>query len=666
MAKIANTNALVASASEIKLEDRGEIQRLAMRKEKWQQDAWEMYDNVAEFGYGVDVLADTIARLTLFVAKRPKDPTEVPSPMEEINQLDEQVLAPLASPVSGHGDLLRALAQNLLVPGECFLMGRNARTPSVAEPAMWDVYSTEEVKADSSGQVKIRTAKDWELVTETKDRLTRIWIRHPRNGQLAHSAARRLLDIGEEILLIQRTIRAAARSRIASNGLLFLSSKLSFGSIDHTRDGQDGSAAQDPFIQKFTETAVANIRDEGVASAVVPIIVRGEGLPDEMVKFIAMANPADEKLLARLEHAIRRLATGMNLPAEVITGLGDISHWGQWFSDENMFKAHAQPLAIAICDALSRALLPDKPDYMIWYDSRAVTSRPNRSEDTKYAYDNELINNVEARAGLGFADVDAPTDEERLTRLVLEKGSLDPALTQALLAKMLGLQLEVTPSSAAPAPPAPAPPAAPAAAQPAPNGPPAVAGSASADIASASDKVQTWLRDIGQRMSILDARLRERLWVSADAEMTRALERIGSRLRSLAKKDPTALAAIASVANIDVAATLGVSMVNQLGADGNVIFEESVAVLAPKFERWVAEFQAHALELVPGLDDAAHQAYSHRQATERAAAWTWLSQQLLETGKALIYNPHPDPKAGSLRIDYSMIREAVARAGGAK
>lgn len=79
------------------------------------------------------------------------------------------------------------------------------------------------------------------------------------------------------------------------------------------------------------------------------------------------------------------------------------------------------------------------PDHLInrvviWADTSQVVTRPDRSQAANDGYDKRLLSADAWRAARGFTDSDAPTADELLQRLVLDRGQLSPDLVQTLLA----------------------------------------------------------------------------------------------------------------------------------------------------------------------------------------------------------------------------------------
>jgi hypothetical protein len=134
----------------------------------------------------------------------------------------------------------------------------------------------------------------------------------------------------------------------------------------------------------------------------------------------------DEKLLDQRAAAIKRLATNLDIPADVLLGLGDMNHWSAWNVEESGIKIHIAPTAELISFSLTTGYLrpmlkaQDKPltgpngrPIVVWYDPSEITVRPDRSQSTVAAYDRFEVPGRVLRREAGLSEeADAPTPEE--------------------------------------------------------------------------------------------------------------------------------------------------------------------------------------------------------------------------------------------------------------
>ena len=70
---------------------------------------------------------------------------------------------------------------------------------------------------------------------------------------------------------------------------------------------------------------------------------------------------------------------------------------------------------------------------VVWYDPSAVATRNDRAADADSGFEKNTISADTWRRAHGFTDADAPTATEIALKLLIEKGSFTPELSEALL-----------------------------------------------------------------------------------------------------------------------------------------------------------------------------------------------------------------------------------------
>lgn len=696
--------AIVASARRIDLSDAKATKKAMGKRQSWQADAWVMFDAIGEVKYADNFLANAVGRLRLYPAVQ-MEPDGPPVPIEDSDLPDtvkaaaRDALSRIRLDIGGQGALLRALALNLEVAGECWLIGY-PDVPAAAAPAgqqivepreeRWEVRSVSEVFLTADGKVSVKqdpVSQPEELDPDTL--LFRIWEPHPQWINLPDSPLHGVLSECDELLILSRMIRAQARSRLGA-GIMLVPTEVSFGGPDQTT-GEDES---DPFAVKLMDSMMAPIGDEGDPSAVVPLVIRakGEHLHPDMFRHITLDRPVDATAAAQRQELLQRIAQGLNLPPEVILGMAQSNHWTAWQVDASTFSSHIEPRAIGIVQSLGavvfRPLLEAyegvTPELaarvMVWYDESEVVTQPDRAQDAKDAHDRHAISDDALRKATGFGDTDKPSDEELARRLAVARGLVDAPTTQALLAMyaMLGkpfldqvdARMDAIPATSSVGG-APKPAGAPDTAPKPPNpdaGPPPGNGSdqAAALLAAAGTNP-------GRRLAAIDRDLFVRLRVAADAALARTLEKAGARLRTKAGKVLAARQAVNGVDNHLVASTLGAAMVAAVGATDDELLADQFDQLHRQWDAWVTAAQAAALATAVSswaINDTQREAAERAQAEHRDEAWAWLAGALLALARQRLYDPHPDaPEVGehdpTMAIPAAMIREAMARAGGA-
>ena len=70
-----------------------------------------------------------------------------------------------------------------------------------------------------------------------------------------------------------------------------------------------------------------------------------------------MEKPINQHSEAQKMETIRRMATAMDLPNEVLLGMADTNHWTAWQIKEETFQTHIRPFVEMICNSIGSARL---------------------------------------------------------------------------------------------------------------------------------------------------------------------------------------------------------------------------------------------------------------------------------------------------------------------
>jgi len=457
--------ALTAAAAQVKMNDKAETDQFKARRSssvyQWQQEAWEYYDAIGEIKYAFSLVGSVISRIRLYTAVV-ESPTEAPVALENSDKVDpslsdaaERALARLDSAYGGQAGLLRDAALNILVTGECYLVQMPARIGQ-GTPESWDIRSVDEIKIDGRGQYIITSRRDINSVTPIiipKDAFVgRIWRAHPRYSDEPDSSLNGVLDLCGELLLLNRTFRATARSRLNA-GAMYLPDGLSVSAgpeSDYQFDDEVDITApvveeeEDEFEEQLIDAMTTPISDESSASAVVPLIIRGPAELGDKIKLFKFERSFDEALVNRADRVLERIMQGIDVPKDVVTGLANVKYSNAVQIDEALYKAHIEPLMLLLADAITVVYLrpylksvgyapADVDRLVVWYDPSAVSTRNDRASDADVGFDKMAVSYEAWRDAHGFSEADAPTPNEVALRMMLEKGSITPELTQAIL-----------------------------------------------------------------------------------------------------------------------------------------------------------------------------------------------------------------------------------------
>ena len=467
---------LTAAAAQVNLNDKGEAEQFKARRQSasssWQTEAWEYYDAIGEVKYAFNLVASVVSRIRLYAAAV-QNPNETPAPITSVDKVDERLAAAaqraldrLDSAFGGQAGLLKDAALNLQVTGECYLVQMPERLGS-GLPESWDIRSVDELQVDQKGNYIINPRRDigggntTMMSQGSKDILKlprssfvgRIWRAHPRYTQESDSSLRGLLDLCAELLLLNRTFRATARSRLNA-GALYLPDGLSVAASpdpDYPYD-EDGNyneqynpeEAADDFEDQLIDAMTTPIKDEDSASAVVPLIIRGPAELGDKIKQFKFERSFDPSLAQRADRVLERIMQGLDVPKDVVTGLANVKYSNALQIDEALYKAHIEPLMLLIVDALTVMYLrpyliangyslDEVRNVCIWYDPSLVATRNDRASDADSGFEKMAVSYDAWRRAHGFSESDAPDPTEFALRMVLQKGMITPELTEAML-----------------------------------------------------------------------------------------------------------------------------------------------------------------------------------------------------------------------------------------
>ena len=411
-------------------------------KKPWQREAWEFYDLVGELHYAATWISSVCSRAVLVAAVRNSDGLVSPS---DPNSDESRILEELFGGVKGQSQMIRALALHLFVAGECYIVGRSRQEEDggVAEEDLWEVVGIEEI--DSNGDV-------WTLkyegrtpinLTET-DTVFRVWQPHPRNRMLADSPVRSVLPVLREIRFFDRHIQSQSRSRLTGNGLLLMPAEIQFAGTDGTP--QQSAAA----LSEVLGTSMVNAQEcdgEPSAEDQVPVVVTAPGEHIGNARWMTFWSDLDEKAYEMRSGAVRRLALGLDIPQEIVTGTGEMNHWGAWQVEESSVKAHIEPLLDLITTFLSVDYLQPvsgNDTAIVAHDTTELRLRPNRSREAIELYDRGVLSPETTLRETGFTTTDAPDDDDRRLWILhqMVKASWSPDQAQAA-ASALGVNLNL-------------------------------------------------------------------------------------------------------------------------------------------------------------------------------------------------------------------------------
>ena len=677
-ARAMTASALVAAGQLLRPDAKGKVS--TPPREAWQKDAWDVYDSIPEVGQAVTFMGNVVSGVQLFIAERPENPEEPPGPAAD--SADARAAAEILERVrmgsthGGLGGLLNESTVNLKVPGECFLVGTPERVaqPAVpgvreaveAQPERWDIMSTDEIEILDRGQAKLkdRPGADGRKVkilgAEGVDGddpdgvyIVRVWDRHPRFSALARSSLRSALTECDELLLLSRAIRSAARSRYAGAGILAMDAALDTPNSTPAEGGDEGSDPEiTPFMKRLATAMVDPVSDEGNPDALVPIVVQATPTPGsnirDMIALVETRQTFDPEMRAIRGELLGRLGSSLDIPIEELTGIAKVNHWGAWQISGSSWARYGQPTTALILASWTEGLLWPLLEaggmdpvvarrFMIWFDPADAIMDPDESKTADELIDRWAIGMEAYRRRKGASEDEAPSEED--LQLFERRGAARPRPGDG----------QGPPNDGEP-----------------PEGPEQASRREPAAFEVNGRAVTAARRaraPLGVRLAEIDRRLRARLEEAAEMAMRRALSRTGARVRNKVQGQARIAAAIANVDNERVCSVLGPTMVAAQGLSEDELLAGGIEEMRPRYESLVTGAQRRTrTELARDLDlsEAELDELERRQESDREAAWLWLAGAMLGLARDRLYNGGEVTAS----VPPSMLREATQRAGG--
>jgi hypothetical protein len=414
--------AVTASAARATINNSASMRRLV---QPWQERALGYYDSLGPIKFAGGFYSRGLTKLRIF----PAILDDNGEPQETEDKTLRELLDRVQDPNGGRTNLLGTYGRLRFLIGESYLVC--TFDDEIGEK--WEMLSVDELRVNSSGTYtrmmapqlgtsELKAVPDDEFEPLPDSAIVyRLWRPHPRFSLLADSSVMGILDECEELLLLQAAVRARVRSRLAGNGMLVMAADISPPPLEVVGD-EDMPA--DPFYADLIDHLTAPIRDEGSASAAAPLLLRvDKTLVKDGFNFLSFRDPNEEYREASLrDECIRRIAIGIDMPPEALTGVGTVNHWGAWTIDEQIWKAHLQPVAQEFADDVTSAYLrpaardagfTDWQRVVVAYDAAEAINHPDRAKDGKDLYAAGVIGKAALREVTGFDDTDAPTEQER-------------------------------------------------------------------------------------------------------------------------------------------------------------------------------------------------------------------------------------------------------------
>lgn len=438
------------------------------RRNNWQNECWQLYRQVGEFGYYVRWRANSCSRVRLVASELDPDtgrPTGSIDPDNKEGLRVADIVRNIAGGPLGQAQLLKRAAEVLSVPGELWIAiliqpdGGWLDGSDLAE--RWYVVTRKEIEQstrNNSVLIKLPDGSKHEF-TKGKDSLIRVWNHDAEDAAEADSPARACLDSLREIVRTTKKIANADNSRLLNNGILFVPSEASLPDPQAPgAAGQPGAAApsqprkvaaslQQMIVQVGQEAA----KNESSMAALVPIVAAAPGEHLSKINHIELGKDVTKVAIETRNDAIARLAMGLDMSPERLLGLGSNSnHWSAYLLSDEDVQLHVKPVLETLCQAIYDSALRnvlarnniDPNKYTLWYDAGDLTADPDLTDEVKDAHEKGAASSATLNRIYGLpedAGYDLTTIEgyQQLARDKLAKA--EPAVAAQLLREWMPL-----------------------------------------------------------------------------------------------------------------------------------------------------------------------------------------------------------------------------------
>lgn len=674
---------VTAAATRVRLDDAPSVKRALALRQDWQKLAWNYYDAVGELKYAINLIGSACSRIRLVPAeiKEPGAPPSVLTAEDDSGRFKDamSLLDTLRGPTGSHAEMMRELAIHLEVAGEGYLIGAVARDEFAED--RWFVASVDELKK-KSGHVIVSSARlpydETTLVLTEDDFWARIWRRHPRRSDHADSPVRGVLNVCEELVTLDRAVKAVAQSGISTRKLVAIPDDINpAGTYVDTQDEGDGELVGDPFLADLMDMFVTPVQKEGTVAQVAPYLLRypwRSSKPDLMsgIEVIDVGRELDAAFDARTDRALRRLAQGLQLPPELIFGLSQATHWGSGQIEESLYREHIEPLAALIVSSLTEVYYRPAAEelglgpLLVWLDPSELIVRPDTQQAADYGHRSMLISDDSWRNQRGFSDSDKPTPKEVERRIAIEQALRMPGMGVPELEDSEDEEEKAETDAAAKEAQLVEPPTS-AIGVPAPRDE-----TRTPDEAVLATGPDGELK-LGAELRALDDMLRLQLHEAAEAALERTIERAEAKVVSRARADSVlSLRAKNAERGWVVTAVGGEEALERFSLSAVDLVGGTFASVARRLETQTAKVFAVVLDAA-GVTRSQRTALKQQAAHRAHQAGEWLAReleilamdQLLRPRAVTFHDDEPGEKDPDARVPFHLIREAVARAGGA-
>jgi hypothetical protein len=306
----------------------------------WQQEAYRHYDRCGELHFSAGAVASMISRCGVQIWTRQPD-GEPGKPVTEgkIAKLSGQLAGAEEKP-----EILRLAGLNDFLVGDYYTCVETVEEGEDKGKDRWFVLSVSQVRRQGEHTLQFERPlkyggglieyhlpdpRSTRPKVENKVILWRTFTEHAQLTDQPDSSVRAAIPILNLIEQYDKRSSAQNDSRLAGAGVLFLPHEFAFPIPPPGPPGSPPTPTTpvDAFEAKLGEAMSKTLRDPANARSLVPIMATVKGELIDKVKWLTFETPLDEQTMQRLDQCIRRLGLALDMPPELLMGVGTMNHW---------------------------------------------------------------------------------------------------------------------------------------------------------------------------------------------------------------------------------------------------------------------------------------------------------------------------------------------------
>lgn len=401
---------ITAAAVELNLGkklDQGYAKATSARSRMSSERSWKWYDRIGEVHYAISRSA-RIAGYAQLQCVKLDDAGKIVDTVDTGDAAD--IVARITSPFGGTRGLIERFYTLMKVPADSYLIriddgdGYHFLSPNEMDLSSFARWRRAQRSSIKWITVPASTGEDGNAFSRQitpSDMLGRVWVPNKRFVDMTDAALYALDEECEALYLLTETIKAKLKSRFALAGLFFLPNGISTARINPNQTTVAGQKTDDT-LNYLIAAMTKNVRDWENATAMMPILLRGNAEDGEAIRHVTLDREVFETDIELRRELIARILQGLDSQQDAVQGTGDQNHFSAWAASDEERRVAVTPDLETMCWALTRLILHDQllksgmdeaevAQYAVWFNLDSATARSNKQEDARQLNDRGIV-----------------------------------------------------------------------------------------------------------------------------------------------------------------------------------------------------------------------------------------------------------------------------------